>query len=345
MRRGVEKPPDSPGDGELVALANFKQGEAPATRSTPPDTVTIASLLPGDARLELFHIEDLNPANQMPIACEFITGKAPNNDEPALTHGVPRWFWEAWEEQNQNNPVVRDRLIYALPYPGQAPFEPDMDTLAKDIRRTTGEEPSPTLLVNLRDVLASLASHIAAVKTASEPAEVRESLREIRESLDKINRERRQKTRAAILGNARGSYANRVAGGLYKALDDCCTTALPRLSYLEERFANMRRDEGGVKPISNKHGLTAEQTCGAIGVEVWRIQTGQLPKKRKELPTEDGELPKRRLPEAVGLCRAVWAAAGGEGIQDWFRPHARAVDDQQAGRADWIRKELSRPRS
>jgi hypothetical protein len=292
-------------------------------------------------RLEVFHVEDLNRADRLPIACEFIIGKSPNSDEPALTH-IPRWVWEAWVEQHQNDPVVRERLIYALPYPGQDAFEPDMNALAEAIRAATGEEPSPTLLLNLRDVLGFLASHIANVKKASEPAEVRESLREIREILDKLDQERRRRTRAAILVNARGTYANHVAGELYKALDDCCTTALPRLSYLEKRFAHMAPDEGGVKPVLNQYGLTAEQTCGAIAVEVWRIQTGKLPKKRKE---KEGELPKRRLPEAVDLCRAVWAAAGGEGVQDWFRPHARAVDDQQAGRAAWIREGLSRPRS
>jgi hypothetical protein len=303
--------------------------ETKAKVKTPLDTVTVVSRLPDTVPLTLYHIADLNRADRLPLAHERIKGMTAGSDEPAHTE-VPRWIWESWEEQHQNDPRVRDRQLYALPYAGQALFVPDVGALTAEIRRILKVEPQPGMLLNLRDLIGFLHAHIAAIPNAPRPAAVRASLRRIGKALDVIDRERGQLTRAAVLVNVRNTPLHRDAGELYAGCDAYCAGARPRLVKLEEYVVKAAKDLGGRKPIANHHRLTAEQTAASLAIEIYRNLTGRLPGKRRET--------------AIQLCRAIWTAAGGEGLQSWLRTLKSAVAAERRGDTLWIREGLSRPR-
>src|SRR6202035_4087445 len=97
------------------------------------DTVTVACKLPNGLRLRLFEFKEEREATPLgfqtikvgrPIEGQevVINGTAiPFGQQPeephiagyALTYGVPKYFWDTWCEQNQDNDCLLQGLIFA----------------------------------------------------------------------------------------------------------------------------------------------------------------------------------------------------------------------------------------
>jgi hypothetical protein len=312
-----------------------KQKRKRRKQRPPWPVVTIASLLSDELPLVLHHADDAR-LSPYPVVCVFIAGKQPGSEAPALTHGVPLWIWEDWLEEHQNAPVVRDRQIHAIGYSAPERLQPDMLTIGERIKEITGVAPSSTLLRKLRDALVFLATHIKPPARVPLRTEKEDSLENLRAALVTLQHECRQMTRPAILADTRasGRMVHINAGRMFAHLDGAIQT-LGDLAAVEEFYATLPPNQGGVEPVKNPFLLSAVNTCGELAVEMFRQVTGALPGKQNEA--------------IIALCQVLWAGAGGTGTQDWVRARTLAIRNQRAdlkrrdGRTDrsaWVRDRL-----
>lgn len=97
------------------------------------ETVTVACKLPNGLRLRIFDMRktqelvmgggsrDVKQAFELPTAYTVYGNSHPQNAAPgcpilqgfALTHGIPKDFWDKWHEQNKTSDLVTRGLIFA----------------------------------------------------------------------------------------------------------------------------------------------------------------------------------------------------------------------------------------